>query len=349
VLQTIELKPIEESPLFYDALEKKLRKFFLKTIYVPLLQELNLTQKKIQNAKNKNPLLDALFKGSVQYLDGKFTGNFNASISKELKQIGAQFDRKTSSFKLQEEEIPLDVKQMIMASEYHWDQKIKKLDQKLSKINPKEIADQIDVTQLFDKNLWRADQDFRKNIKKITVLPELTDYQRQKIAEDWQNNMKLKIEGWTTEQVQKLRSQIFENVMAGKRKESQIPLILKVTKNIQQSHDEAVKKAKFLAHQETRLMMSTFKQARYEEAGSKSYIWRAVHRPHDSSPDHHIPGYVRYTHGLLDGKEILWNSPPITSNPGEPERRNHPGQDYNCRCFARPIIKKNQSSGKIPN
>lgn len=341
-IKEIELKPIEESQGDYDRLQDRIRKFFMEVIYYPLIKELGLSKKVIKNAAHPNPLMDALYKGRVTYSAGAFRGQFSAGITKELKYLGAVFDRKTSSFKLPEEKIPTQIKQLIASSDRHFQERMKKIDEKLAKLIPEDLAKEFHCADLFDRSLYEADESFRKNVKNITVSPTLTPEQRKKIATEWQDNLRLSIQGWTDDQIKDLRAKIYEQVTSGGRRESLISPILKVTRTIQESHEQALNKAKFLAHQESRLMMATFKQVRYEQAGSKSYKWRCVHRPHDMDPKHHTLGNVRYSHGLLDGKEFLWSDPPVTTNPGQPVRRNHPGQDYRCRCFPRAIIRREE-------
>lgn len=338
-MKTIELKPIQESLKDYDDLEKRIEKFFRESIYIPILKQLQLPKKTIKNTAHANALMDALFTGQIIYSTGTFSGKFNASISRELRNIGAKFDRKTSSYKLEESKIPIEFRNVISASKVHFQKRMEELDETLAKLIPEELAKQFKCQDLFDKALWKADREFKKNVKNIAVTPSVSKEQREKISKAWQDNLQLYIKGWTEKQIKDIRKQIYEDVSGGTRRKSLIPAIYKVTKTIQKSHEEALNKAKFLAHQESRLMMAAFKQTRYEEAGSKSYIWRCVKRPHDESPKQHTPGNVRYTHGKLDQKEIKWSEPPITSNPGESVRRNHAGQDYNCRCFSRPIIK----------
>lgn len=54
-----------------------------------------------------------------------------------------------------------------------------------------------------------------------------------------------------------------------------------------------------------------------QEAGYTHYIW------HTQRDDR-----VRGTHAINSGKMFAWNAPPPTG---------HPGEDYNCRCWAEPI------------
>lgn len=44
---------------------------------------------------------------------------------------------------------------------------------------------------------------------------------------------------------------------------------------------------------------------------------------------------VRDTHVALNGETFSWSDPPVTSETGE---RNHPGEDYSCRCVAVAVL-----------
>lgn len=336
----VELTAIKESPRFYDELEIRLKRFFRDKFYIPLLREIDLSVNTIKNSDEYTALKDALFRGVVTFGKNRFSGKFSAQVSKELIEMGAVFEKRTGSFKIQSSFIPTQVSQMVLSGDLNFQKKMHLLDQKLSEIIPEELSSTFKCADIFDKTLYKADTDFRKNVKKIAVVPELTKEERDQISKQWQDNMNLWIKDWTGEQIKEIRATIYQEVMSGSRRESLIPPIMKITKTIQGSHEQSLNKAKFLARQETRLLMAAFKQTRYEAAGSKSYIWRNVHRPKDASPDQHTPGNVRYSHAILDGKEFEWSNPPISTNPGEPVRRNNPGTDFNCRCFSRPLIKK---------
>src|ERR1700677_2373707 len=140
-MKIFELKPIEENPSIYDELEKRLKKFFKEIIYIPIIKELNLPQKTLKNAKQLSPLKDALFTGKVSFTGGTFSGKFNAGISKDLRALGAKFDRKSGTYKLPLKEVPTEIKQLISASDLKFQQTMQKLDKKLSQIIPEELAE----------------------------------------------------------------------------------------------------------------------------------------------------------------------------------------------------------------
>lgn len=325
------LRPIKDDPFLYDKIEKRVKDVFKDQIYLPLLKEFKVSStQKLLNSKQD--LVDAMKEGHVTYSEGAFRGKFNASISKELREMGAVWDRKTASYQIKQSAIPTDIRYAISTTEVFFKEKLAKIDRKLEQILPEQIAGQIKTADIFDQTLWKADQDFQKTLSNITVAPQLTDERRAKIADEWQNNMDLWIKNFTEKEIVELRKVVQDSIFAGNRYES-------LVKGIQSSYNVTARKAKFLARQETNLLLAKFKETRYTDAGVNEYIWGCVHMPKDKTPKQHTPGNVRYSHGILEGKMFRWSSPPVTTAPGEPERRNNPGQDYNCRCFARPVIR----------
>lgn len=331
-----ELPAIKESTQDYDKIEARIKALFRKYLYAPLLKSFSLKSKKIANAKKG--LLDAIQSGKITYSEGAFRGQFNATTSKEIKELGAKWDRKTSSFKIPIEDIPYDVRSNVLFSESIFRGKLAAIDKRLGEISPEFIASQLKTADLFDSALFKVDHEFQKNVSKIKVMPKLSDEQRAKIAADWQNNMDLNIRSFSEKQIKELRQTVKDTYLAGNRYES-------LVKGIESSYGVTSRKAKFLAQNETMLLMSKFKEVRYVEAGAKQYKWGCVKMPHDKAPPApHIKGNVRYSHGILEGHIFSFDSPPIITNPGQPEVRGNPGTIYNCRCFARPLIRFDKES-----
>lgn len=85
------------------------------------------------------------------------------------------------------------------------------------------------------------------------------------------------------------------------------------------------RRAKFIARDQAAKFNGAMEQAQQQDLGIKSYRW-------STSRDNR----VRHTHQENEGKIFTWDDPPATG---------HPGQDYNCRCVAIPIINlKNEAS-----
>jgi len=99
-------------------------------------------------------------------------------------------------------------------------------------------------------------------------------------------------------------------------------------------------RAMTIARTETARVASTLMQVRAQHIGSDSYIWRNVGdwkvRPALGSPHFaELNTLERGSHRKLGGTVHRWDNPPIAGTRGE---RAHPGQIYNCRCFAEPIL-----------
>lgn len=327
---SVELRPLKDNDRDFEAIERKLRKIWRDTIYYPLVRELGEKTKVLKNA-GESKLLKAIIDGQIQFYRGEFSGRMNAGISKELKAFGARWDAKTRTWKLPQSSLPIEVRNAISASESRFQQKLDSIDTKLAQILPEEIADSLKISDQFDATLWKVDRDFRGSLRNISIPPQVSPEQRKRIAIEWQNNLRLPIKDWTQKEVAKLRKDIRESVYAGNRRDA-------LVKIIQSSHQSSIKKAQFLARQETRLLLTKYKQTRYEEAGVNEYKWGISNN--SIAPSAHSPwvrGQVRHDHGILAGKIFRWDNPPITNT--LTGARNNPGQDYNCRCFAIPIVK----------
>jgi SPP1 gp7 family putative phage head morphogenesis protein len=314
------LAPIRETTEDYDEAERRLKLLFKREIYFPILKELQEPQNILRN--DSEVLAEALRSGRVTYWHGRFTGKFNAAISKKLKRLGAEWRK--GAWYLPKSSLPMDVRTQISASEFYFQKKLEKIDQRLAQILPENVADKVKVADCFDRAIWKTDRSFRKSVEGLAIAPKLSPEARKKIADEWQNNMKLWIKDFTEKEIVRLRKDLQTRAFQGDRREGAV-------KTIQDSYGVSANKAKFLARQETSLLMTKFKETRYLDAGVKEYIWGCV-----AGTARHP---VRPSHKILEGKIFRWDAPPVTTAPGEPQRRNNPGQDYNCRCFAKPIVR----------
>lgn len=316
-----ELKAFRESTVDYEALEEKIKVLFKTLIYYPVLREFGHARKVLKNSRDD--LLWAIQSGQVTFNRGTFSGRFDAATSKELRSLGARFDRTTRTYKIKSTLLPLEVRNAISASEVRFQEKLELIDKKLAQILPADIAGSLKVEKLFDRTIWKAEREFQASVKGIAIAPVLSDEARKRVAQEWETNMQLWIQDFTEKEIKTLRADIKTAAFAGDRYGSAI-------KTIQESYGVSANKAKFLARQETSLLMTKLKQTRYEAAGVTHYKWGCV----AGSKNHP----VRPWHKSLEGKVFTWDNPPITTKAGTPVRRNNPGQDYNCRCFARPLV-----------
>lgn len=322
-----ELKPIIESTEDYEAVERKIIELYRREIYLPLMRDLKIPRSKV--LKNSiEDLVSAIQTGRITFSMGIFRGRFSAAISKELKRLGARWDRKQGTWKISQSFLPIEVRSAISASEVRFQEKIAEIDARLSALSPEIFADKLKVAGSFDTLLWKTDRSFEASIRGITISPKLSPETRRRVSQEWEKNMQLWIQDFTEKEVQKLRKDVQTAAFSGNRYESMIATIKK-------SYGVTQSKAKFLARQETSLLMAKYKQTRYEDAGVRKYKWTCVHMPKQKKGAPYVPGEVRYSHGILDGKVFRWDQPPVVNEKGE---RKNPGQDYNCRCYAIPIV-----------
>lgn len=315
------LRPVKETPEDYADIEAEITRVLREQIYAPLMKTIpKKNREKFQNAA-MDDLVAAIVEGRVHYYREGFVGDFNAATSKKLKEMGAVWDKKKKQWKFPVSLISDELRDAIAASELRFDLTMDQIDKKLASLSPEDVVEKMKLTGKIDKTLWAADRKFKATTESIIVAPDLSVAARLKIAADYTENLKKYIRGWVKEEIPKLREKVQEHVFSGHRYEE-------LAEKINSEYDVGHRKAKFLARQETHLMIAAFKEARYADSGIKEYIWKCV----VGSPKHP----VRPMHKALNGTPQRFDKPPITDKNGN---RNNPGQDFNCRCFAVPIVR----------
>lgn len=93
---------------------------------------------------------------------------------------------------------------------------------------------------------------------------------------------------------------------------------------IQQLFKVTKSRADLIARDQVLKLNSQLTKDRQQRVGITEYIWI-------TSRDER----VRDAHSELDGTRQRWDTPPVSSDDG---RTNHPGEDYQCRCTASPVI-----------
>ncbi|MBO9332895.1 phage head morphogenesis protein [Achromobacter xylosoxidans] len=105
-----------------------------------------------------------------------------------------------------------------------------------------------------------------------------------------------------------------------------------IAKEIMRSGEVAESRALLIARTEVARTAAKLAEARAQAVGSTHYIWRTSG---DSD--------VRAGHRHMNGKVFAWADPPMV-NEGTDKRpvwmRHHPGEIWNCRCYAEPILAK---------
>jgi len=119
----------------------------------------------------------------------------------------------------------------------------------------------------------------------------------------------------TIRQIQKL---VVDALMSGKNQEDMTDDIKTI---MEDRTDVTDSRARLIARDQVAKLNGRFTQERQTDAGIDSYVWRTMEDER-----------VRETHDAVDGQTFAWSAPP------EETDNNHPGEDYQCRCYAEPVL-----------
>lgn len=113
--------------------------------------------------------------------------------------------------------------------------------------------------------------------------------------------------------IEDVRGMTLRGIQNGTRHEA-------ISKQIMERFDVSRSRARLIARDQVSKLNGQITEFRQTEMGIEEYIWQ-------DSDD----ARVRPTHAAHDGKRIKWAEPPSDTG--------HPGQDYQCRCWAEPYLK----------
>lgn len=130
----------------------------------------------------------------------------------------------------------------------------------------------------------------------------------------------------TEKQLSRIKNVVLSDLRAGNFSQKTIRDTIEHDFGISSRH------ADFIARDQSHKMTSTLNQLRYQNLGWTKYIWRTARdrrvRGTPKSKDGLYPN-ARPSHYAREGKVFEFKKPP---------KGGGPGQDYNCRCYAEPII-----------
>lgn len=314
----------------YSDMEFQLREIFYEILFAPIAREIaavNPQRMELANAP-QDALRAAIERGLVQYGHGIFSGQFSAPVSSALRTLGATFDKRKKTYLLAAAQVPAWVS---ASSAVYQNRAVAAHAAALRKLD--EI--QTNLTAIVNDNkvkaagtVSRISDGFKASAKSLEVVPEITAASKQRLADQYSDNMELWIKNFTEDMIGELREDVEENAMQGYRFD-------KLIDKIRDRSSVSANKAKFLARQETALFMSQYRRERFSEAGVTRYRW-------STSRD----GRVRDTHKNLDGTVQFYSQPPIVDV--RTGRRANPGADFNCRCVDLPILSAEGSTSELP-
>lgn len=312
----IRLKPLRSPISLERVVEKKILSFIEDEIISKLSDAFKDENETLNNSKSE--IIKRLKANQIEFYNNKFKGKFNASISSTFRRLGATFNKVDSSFSFKDPTtMPFDIQTAIASQQvnanYLNDAVLAEIDNLSININD------IDFASNFEDVIKNLDNKFKGNIKVANInFNDLLPEAKRQIAIEWSENLKLFVKNFADEQIIQLRNFVQQNATAGFRASN---LEAKLRKEFSLSKN----KARFLARQETSLFTANYAKQRYQIAGIDNYIW-------STSQDER----VRDDHKRLNGKQFSFDDPPVVDlNTG---RKANPGEDYNCRCVAIPVI-----------
>jgi SPP1 gp7 family putative phage head morphogenesis protein len=307
---SIATQPLK--PAYFIDIEKQLKEIFYAILFKPLLvviEKANAQPAQIFNS-TESDLTDALQSGRVQYAGGVFSGEFNAAISKALKRMGATFDARSKVFRID----PSSVPGWVTSEATAYSMKAKGAHEELLRVlneTESHLTELVDSYQVnAESSINAIDAGFRHAAQEIIVAPKLTQEGKERLAKEYNQNMKLWIQKFSSEEIGALRQRVEYNATQGFRFD-------RLTSSIQNRYSVSENKAKFLARQETGLFLAKFRESRFKDAGIRRYRWSTAH---DNN--------VRHDHSELNGMVFSYDNPPVTDR--TTGARNNPGADYNC-------------------
>lgn len=316
----IHLPSIREPESDWGQIEKELKRILREEIFWPIIKVAKIKKKQIRNS-NSDDLEWAIHQGRLFIEDGQIKGKFTATLSKAIKDLGGKWDRRNQSFRIDLRTLPINIRHAVGMSEIRFQERLKKIDKTLATLSPEQITEKVQISDLFDRALFKVEKQFQENVKKITVPPIFSAERRKSVSKLWEENLKKNIKGWTAGELLRFRKDIRAMIYSGQRQDA-------LAKYIQDRYQVAGNKAKFWARQETKLAMTAYAESRYQEAGVDWYKWQTVH---DSK--------VRHAHEILDGRAFQFSRPPRINDANEhPARYGNAGTDYNCRCKSVPLV-----------
>ena len=311
------LKDFRNLERYSKLIENKIMDTFWNLIYKPMFKELNI---KAEN--DSDVLIDALKRGDIFYSGTGFKAKkrFPNAVSSELIKLGAKYNRITHIFEIFENLLSDKLKSFVR-------EQIQRAQTKLNVINSfleyiQLNYDQIIESMIFDNEvitiLDSVGNEVKQNVRKINIIePELTQEQKDQIAQDYTFNMKYYIKNWMPNRISNMRVKVQKAILEGYRPDQ-------VQEMLEKEYRIGKNKAKFLAQNETSIMLAELKKSMYTEMGFTEFIWQTI-----------LDGRERPEHHKLNGKIFSFDNPPIIDE--RTGQRGLPGQTYNCRCNLIPV------------
>lgn len=298
---------------------RKIRQYFDEVFFNYMHEVLKPDFNRFENSSG---LASAIKIGKIKYINGTFVAkNMSNKLAKEIEALGGKYSKAYNGYRLSVDKMPPELVQAVSEYENRNQDRVKKMLHYLDGIE--ENKDYITQNLNFDIEVERIGENLEAQLKRSlatidTIPPEMTSYQLAQIAQNYTYNLNYYINKWTQNEIFSLRKDLNKFVLSGVRAEN-------LEEIIKHHQDVSENKARFLARQETKLLVAEYRKNRFKQAGVTKYRWSTV-----------LDGRERELHKKLHGRIFSWDNPPIIDE--VTGQRGNPGEAYNCRCMAIPIV-----------
>jgi SPP1 gp7 family putative phage head morphogenesis protein len=138
------------------------------------------------------------------------------------------------------------------------------------------------------------------------------------ILKDWAHTNAALINDIPNKTMMEIQEQTIDALMSGKTVDDLTNDIYEIMSS---RVDVSESRARLIARDQVAKLNGALTRERQTDAGIDSYVWRTVGDER-----------VRETHDAVDGQTFQWGQPPDETD------GNEPGEDYQCRCWAEPVL-----------
>jgi len=299
------------------SLQTYIRDLMGDIIFNPLIEDIKEYKDMFRKDNSRDPqsiIKEAIRNGKIFYQYGKFSGEFDATLSKALYDLGAKKDGRDFVLLALPTALALYVsyKQANDLSLKH--QLLRTVEQIPQK--HVDVMRSVDLVGFAETTYDDIYFEFDRTIPDWDKVSHLSEGTLNDINKRYVQNLEMSISKWSQTETERLKSLISESIQSGESKQD-------LVKKIKGRFSVSTERAKFLAQSETKLYISSVKELQYPLAGYAGYIWT------------NVGTNVRPHHKELNGKYFRWDSPPVMNV--DTQARGHPSMDYGCKCIAIPV------------
>ncbi len=301
-----------------DALYRPLLAYVEDVVEFPVVDMLEDFGVDMRRNGRETAVIAAIAAGRISYINGVFSGGFDAATSRELRSFGARFYRRDNTFRLEAHEVPLGVRHAASVAKGDSETLHAKLAALLLIVAANIGESETGINTTASAAIIQRDMtaQLAKTLPTGFTVPQVSLSIESLAALKTQVDDAIKKNA--AESARELAEAIQRNAATGASVE-------KLREIIAVHFDRMRKRAKSVAEHQTALFIAAERERLYTSIGVESYIWQT-----------RLDERVRADHRVLEGRRFTWDAPPVTNRAtGE---HNHPGEDHGCRCAPCPVI-----------